>query len=356
MHEELRPATRLVVGGRPAPEPGAPLNPPVSFASTFHAGAAVGYGRDGNPTWSAFEELLGELEGGEAVVFGSGLAASSAVLALVPDDGVVVAPAAAYHGVLEQLDELAAARRVMVRSVDVADTGAVVAAAQGAAMIWLESPTNPLLDVAEVRAVAAAVAGTDTLLVVDNTFATPLLQEPLALGAHVVVHSATKLLAGHSDVVLGAAVVRDVGHGARLRRHRSLHGAVPGPMEVYLALRGMRTLALRLERAQSNAGELARRLRDHPGVSRVRYPGFGAMCSIEVTGGAAAADAVVAAVRLWVHATSLGGVESTLERRRRWPAESHVVPESLLRLSVGIEDVEDLWHDLAQALDQAVGT
>ena len=173
----------------------------------------------------------------------------------------------------------------------------------------------------------------------------------------VVVHSVTKYLAGHSDVILGACVTRDDGPGRslteRLRGHRLLRGAIPGPAEAWLALRGMRTLALRVERAGATAAELAARLQAHPAVERVRYPGFGAMVSIEVRDGAEAAERVCAGTRLWVHSTSLGGVESQLERRRRIPLEPTTTPESLIRLSLGIEDVEDLWRDLSTALDLA---
>jgi cystathionine gamma-synthase len=176
------------------------------------------------------------------------------------------------------------------------------------------------------------------------------LQRPLEDGVDVVVHSVTKYLAGHSDVVLGATVTRDDALRARLHGHRTLHGAIPGPMEAFLALRGLRTLHLRVERSGANAAELARRLATHPAVEQVRYPGFGSIVSIEVTGGADGAERVASAVRLWVHATSLGGVESSLERRRRHAGEPPTVPENLLRLSVGIEDVEDLWTDLSTAL------
>ncbi|MCD0447315.1 PLP-dependent transferase [Glycomyces sp. A-F 0318] len=345
--------TRLVAAGRPPALPDAPLNEPVTFASTYHAGGDRAYGRYGNPTWDAFETVLGELEEGRALAFASGLAASGAVLSLLPDGAAVVAPATAYLGVLDQMRELRDAGRIELRQVDVTDTAAVAEAAEGAAMVWLESPTNPNLEVADLAAIAAAARAAGALTVVDNTFATPLLQRPLELGADIVVHSATKLLSGHSDVVLGAVVARGDEVFARMDAHRRLHGAIPGPMEVYLALRGMRTLSVRLERAQANTAELVRRLRDHPAVERVRHPGFGAMCSIEVAGGAAGADRVVGAVGLWVHATSLGGVESTLERRRHWPTESDTVAESLIRMSVGIEDVEDLWADLARALDAA---
>jgi cystathionine gamma-synthase len=188
-------------------------------------------------------------------------------------------------------------------------------------------------------------------VVVDNTFATPLLQRPLELGADIVLHSATKYLAGHSDVQMGAIVTADDELYAVLKGRRDLVGAVPGPFEAWLALRGLRTLHLRVERAQANATELARRLESHPAVSEVRYPGFGGIVSMVVAEGALAADLLTHKTKLWVHATSLGGVESTLERRRRWKAEPATIPEGLVRLSVGIEDVEDLWRDLATALD-----
>jgi cystathionine gamma-synthase len=341
-----------VVAGRPQRVPDAPFSEPVTFASTYRAGGPVEYGRYGNPTWSAFEEAVGALEGGHARAFASGLAAISAVLSLLPEGAVVVAPDNAYTGTRAQIDERVAAGRATLRAVEVADSGAVAAAADGADLVWLESPTNPNLEVADVAAAADACAGSGALLVVDNTFATPLLQRPLELGADIVVHSVTKLIAGHSDVVLGIVVAADPGLVGRIDDHRRLHGAIPGPMETWLALRGLRTLALRVERAQANAQVLAGRLAGHRGVQVVRYPGFGAMISIELAAGVVAADALASGVRLWIHATSLGGVESTLERRRRWPSESVKVSDALVRLSVGIEDVEDLWADLAEVLDR----
>jgi cystathionine gamma-synthase len=224
-----------------------------------------------------------------------------------------------------------------------------------------------MLEVADLPAILAGARRRGVFSVVDNTFATPLGQRPLDLGADVVVHSVTKYLAGHSDVVLGAVVTDDDAVAARVRAYRTLHGAIAGPMEVFLALRGLRTLPLRVERANANAAELARRLVDHPAVAEVRHPSlpsdpgheraarqmasFGAIVGLRPVGGLAAADEVVAAVRLWVPATSLGGVESTLERRRRFATESRTVPEDLIRLSVGVEDVEDLWADLSRALD-----
>lgn len=335
--------------------PDEPFSEPVTFASTYNAGGEIEYGRYGNPTWSAFEEAVGVLEGGHALAFASGLAAISAVFSLLPEGAVVVAPDSAYTGTRAQLDERVAAGRAKLRTIDVADAAAVAEAAAGADLVWLESPTNPNLDVADIAAAAAACsqgAAGGALLVVDNTFATPLLQRPLELGADVVVHSVTKLIAGHSDVVLGVVVVKDSELLRRLDEHRRLHGAIPGPMETWLALRGLRTLALRVERAQASAHTLFGRLAGHDAVDVVRYPGFGAMISIELAGGAVAADALAAGVQLWIHATSLGGVESSLERRRRWPSESDAVSDSLVRLSVGIEDVEDLWADLERVLDR----
>ena len=349
--EHLSLSTRVVRAGRPERRPDAPLSEPVTFASTYVAGGDVEYGRYGNPTWTALEAAVGELEGGWALAFASGLAAGSAVLSLLPEGATAVAPDNAYSGTLSQLREREDAGRAKVRAVEVSQTDAVVAAAAGADMVWLESPTNPRLDVADLPALVDAAHAEGALVVVDNTFATPLLQRPLELGADLVVHSGTKLIAGHSDVQMGLVCGRDDAVRHRLDQHRQLHGAIPGPMEAWLALRGLRTLALRLDRAQASARELADRLRSHPAVSLVRYPGSGTMLSIELAGGRAAADRLGTAVRLWIHATSLGGVESSLERRRRWESESPAVSESLVRLSVGIEDPGDLWADLSAALD-----
>jgi cystathionine gamma-synthase len=349
--EDLDLSTRVVRAGRPDRQPDAPFSEPVTFASTFVAGGDVEYGRYGNPTWTALETAVGELEGGWALAFASGLAAVSAVLSLLPEGATAVAPDNAYSGTLSQLREREDAGRAKVRAVEVSDTAAVVAASAGADLVWLETPTNPRLDVADLPTLVAAAHAQGALVVVDSTFATPLLQRPLEVGSDLVVHSGTKLIAGHSDVQLGLVCGRDDTLRHRLDQHRQLHGAIPGPMEAWLALRGLRTLALRMDRAQATARELADRLRAHPAVAVVRYPGSGTMLSIELTGGRAAADRLCAAVRLWIHATSLGGVESSLERRRRWQSESPAVSESLVRLSVGIEDPADLWADLVAALD-----
>ncbi|MFF2274637.1 trans-sulfuration enzyme family protein [Agromyces sp. NPDC058126] len=347
----LRPETVAVVAGRPPHAPDAPMNVPVHLTSTYVAGGDTAYGRYGNLSWTAFEDVLGALEGGHCVSYASGMAAISAVLDLVAPGGLVVAPRHSYTGTVALLEERAEQGRIRVRFVDISDTPAVVAACAGAAMVWFETPTNPALELADIAAIAAAAHEHGALVAVDNTFATPLLQRPLALGADLVVHSATKYLSGHSDVVMGAAIAASEKHAAALVQRRSLAGAIPAPLEAFLALRGMRTLAVRLDRAQANAQELVRRLDGHPALEEVRYPGFGAIVSIVVRGGAVPAETLAERTRLWVHATSLGGVESTLERRRRWPAEQPTIPEGLVRLSVGIEQVDDLWRDLAAALD-----
>lgn len=355
-HAGLHPATRAVAVGRPDRRPGAPVNPPVAFTSTYVADGPVDYARVANPTWEPLEEAIGALEGGHALAFGSGLAAVAAVLALVPHGGAVVAPRHAYSGTLANLAEREADGALEVRPVDIAEADQVESALPGADLLLLETATNPMLEVPDLPRLAAAARAAGVLTACDNTFATPLLCQPLSDGVDVVVHSVTKYLAGHSDLVLGATVTADTEAGralrARLHRHRTLAGAIPGPMEAWLALRGLRTLDVRLERACRTAALVAERAAGHPAVTRVRYPGWGAVVAVEVDG-AEAAERVAAATRVWTHSTSLGGVESQLERRRRHAAEAATVPEGLLRLSVGIEHAEDLWADLAQALDRA---
>jgi cystathionine gamma-synthase len=346
---ETRPATVAVHAGRPPHETDQPLNVPITMASTYVAGGGLEYGRYANPTWTAFEEALGALEGGRCLAFASGLAAVATVLDLVGQGRTVVAPRHAYNGSVMQLADLEARGRIRSRLVDVTDTAAVVEACADAALVWLESPTNPALEVADVATITRAAHEHGAYVVVDNTFATPLLQQPLDDDADLVVHSATKYIAGHSDLLMGAVVTRDEELLAVLKGRRDLTGAVPGAFEAWLALRGLRTLPLRVERAQANARELVRRLPGAPHVAEVRYPGFGAIIGLVLDGGPAA-DLFQHRTRLWVYATSLGGVESTLERRRRWKSEPATIPDGLVRLSVGIEDVEDLWADLEQAL------
>ena len=310
---------------------------------------------------------MGQVEGGHAVAFSSGMAAIAAVLDLVPAGGRIVAPADCYFGVGELLADGQQQGRWAVDRVDLTDTASVQAAVAGADLLWLETPSNPLLEVADLPALCAAGRAAGAIVGVDNTFATPLLQQPLALGADVVVHSATKFIGGHSDLLSGITIAREQALAGRLRHRRGLSGATPGALEAFLALRGLRTLALRLDRGQANAGELARRLDQHPAVSRVRYPGlpgdpghrraaaqmtgFGAVLAFEVAD-APTADRLCDAVHVIVHATSLGGVESTIERRSKLPGQEHV-PPGLLRLSVGCEHIDDLWNDLNTALQSA---
>ncbi len=357
MHDASRgasafhPETTVIIAGRPPHEPDQPMSVPVHLTSTYVAGGELEYGRYGNPSWTAFEETLGALEGARCVAFASGIAAIAAVLDLVEPGGTVVAPRHSYTGTVALLAELESKGLVQAVYVDITDTAAVATASEGAALVWFESPTNPALEVADIPAIVAAAHANGALVAVDNTFATPILQRPIEHGADLVVHSATKYISGHSDVLMGAVVAASDEHVDALVKRRSLFGAIPAPLETFLALRGLRTLPVRLERAQSNARELVRRLADHPALDEVRYPGFGAIVSIVVRGGADAADALVQRTRLWVHATSLGGVESTFERRRRWPSEQPTIPEGLVRLSVGLEHVDDLHQDLVQALE-----
>jgi len=350
----LAAATLAVTAGRPAHTPDAPLNHPLVPAGVYVAGGEREYGRYANPTWEAFEQALGVLEGGRCLAFSSGMAAATTLLGLVSDGETVVAPRHAYLGVLHQLATAEGRGRLAVRTVDVADTAQVVAALDDAALLWLESPTNPALEVADIETLVAAAHDVGARCVVDNTFATPLRQRPLDLGADAVLHSATKYLAGHADAVLGAVVTRDDQIWTALDEQRRAAGAIPGVLEAWLALRGMRTLALRVDRAEANARVLAERLAGHGSLSRVRYPGLGGVVAVELHGSVVAADLLVHGTRLWVHATSLGGVESSLERRRRWRGEATTIPDDLVRLSVGVEDVDDLWTDLAAALDATV--
>jgi len=354
----LAPASILVSAGRQPRIPGAGLNAPLELSSTYVADGPVDYARGGNPTWTAFEEALGALEGGTALVFSSGMAATAAALSVAAQGALIVAPTHAYSGTGSILDSLEQAGRAVLRRVDISNTDAVVEALDGAGVLWAESPTNPMLEVADLPRIFAAARAAGAVALCDNTFATPLVQQPLSMGADIVVHSVTKYLAGHADVILGATVTADTDRGRGLQRtlarYRLIHGAIAGPMETWLALRGMRTMHLRVERSSANAAELALRLRGHPAVQRVRYPGFGSIIAIEVHGGIDGAETVAAQVRLWTHATSLGGVESLIERRRRHSAEPSTVPDNLLRLSVGVEDVDDLWRDLEAALAHAV--
>src|SRR6201989_3561740 len=352
----LHPETAVICAGRPGHAGGGPLNVPVVLASNFHASepAAPGTGQDSRaysrtdatPTWEALETAVGQVEGGHAVAFSSGMAAIAAVLDLLPAGARIVAPKDCYFGVGELLADGQQQGRWSIDRIDLTDTASVQAAVAGADLLWLETPSNPLLDIADLPALCAAGRYAGAIVGVDNTSAPPLLQQPLALGADVVVHSATKFIGGHSDLLSGVTIARAPALAGRIRHRRGMSRATPGALEAFLALRGLRTLALRLDRGQRNAAELARRLDEHPAVSRVRYPGlpgdpghriapaqmtgFGAVLAFEVAD-APTADPLCGDPHVIVHATSLGGVESTIERRSKPPGQRHL-PAGLLRL------------------------
>jgi cystathionine gamma-synthase len=361
----------LVSAGRDR-RPGSPLNFPPVLASNFVLGTRRGYARDdGTPTWEALEEIIGALERGQSVAFASGMAGIAAVFDQLKAGASIVLPDDCYQGVAGLAESGRQKGWWNVSRVAVEDTAGWIRAVADADLAWLESPSNPLLVVADLRAILSARRKPTALFAVDNTFATSLNQLPLDLGADISFQSATKFIGGHSDLLGGVVTVRRKDLFAALHRSRELTGATPGALESFLAARGARTLALRLERAQKSATILAERLSVHPGVACTRYPGlrthpthalacaqlkgFGTIISFDVRGDAAAADQVCAGLKLIQHATSLGAVESTIERRAKIPGQEHL-PASLLRFSVGIENVEDLWSDLDAALSQACRT
>lgn len=363
--------TWLVAGGRPHAA-GEPLNEPIVAASNFEHGDADEepgriYSRgDGTAGWASLEAVVGGLEGAECISFASGMAAIAAVFAGVPSGGHVVIPADCYQATEGVAAAGEADGRWTITRVDTDDTDGWLAAVGAADLIWVESPSNPLMLVADLHRIAAESRGPGTVLAVDNTFATALNQRPLDLGADLSVQSATKFIGGHSDLLAGVVTTRRPELADALRRQRLLHGATPGALETFLATRGVRTMALRLERGQASARTIAERLADHPAVTRVRYPGlpddpghalaaaqmsgFGSVLSFELAD-AEAARAACRRIRLIRHATSLGGVESTMEQRAALDGQEDV-PPGLIRLSVGIESVDDLWLDLDQAISQ----
>ncbi len=364
----MHDATRVVHAGLPEPSQGQPFLPGPAFAAPFHlagdpASSPYTYGRYHNPTWTLFERALGELEGGEAVVFASGMAATAAVLGsfLRPGD-VAVLPADGYYTARMLAEGFFAQIGVVVRTAPTAGD-AQAACLDGAKLLWLESPSNPGLDVCDIAARARAAHDRGAAVVVDNTTATVLGQRPLELGADVSLASDTKGLTGHGDLVLGHAAVRDPEWARRLRAWRTQFGAVPGPMEVWLAHRSLATLDVRLERMTSNALAIAGFLAGRPEVRRVRYPGlpgdaahpiaarqmtrFGPVVTFELAS-AEAAEKFLAGCRLIRQATSFGGLHTTAERRARWGGDK--VPGGFIRLSAGCEHPDDLLRDLAEAL------
>jgi cystathionine gamma-synthase len=321
------------------------MEPPLDRSTTWpYVDGEPGpfhYARNAHPVGVEAERLLGELEGGEALLFASGMGATTAVaLALLGPGNTIALAQDAYYGTGVLFGEL---ERWGLRHVLFDQSGPPP---PGADLVWIEAPSNPLLTMPDFEA-AAAHPG---LVVCDATAATPVNIRPLEHGCDLVVHSATKYLGGHHDVLLGAVVAADAEHAARLLEFRTRSGIVAAPDPAWLLLRGLQTLELRVRRQSETAAELGRRLERHERVATVRYPGFGALVSFDVADGAAARR-VETATRRIVNATSLGGVTSTMESRHRW--EGARVPEGLLRLSVGLEPSEELWADLEQALERA---
>jgi cystathionine gamma-synthase len=299
------------------------------------------YARYGNPTQSAAERALGELEGGEALLFASGMGAGTAfVLAFLRPGATIALAEGAYYGTSVLFRELEAWG---LRFVEFDQTGEPP---EGADLIWLEAPSNPFLTMPDLEAAARSPAP----VLVDATAATPVYLRALERGADYVLHSATKFLTGHHDVVLGAIVCRDPEDARRLRDSRGRTGIIATPDNAWLLQRGLLTLDVRMRRHTENAAAIAERLSGHEAVECVRYPGFGGLLSFDVAGGADAAKEVESGTREIVNATSLGGANSTLETRRRWEGER--VPDNLVRLSVGLEPLEELWQDLNRALSR----
>ena len=361
-------------------EPSRALVPPIHVATTFirdpdnkYSSGNI-YGRPDNLTVREAEAIIAALEGAAgAMVLGSGMSAATAVfLSLKPGDHVI-APEVMYWGLRHWLLHEATDWGLDVQLVDTTDLAAVKAALRPGAtkLVWLETPSNPMWGISDIAGVAVLAHAAGAMVAVDSTCATPMLTRPLDLGADIVMHSATKYLNGHSDVIAGALATRaDDAFWARIRRTRGILGQILGPFEAYLLIRGMRTLPLRVKAACDNAMELALRLSNHASVAEVLYPGlsahpghdvarrqmqggFGGMLSIRVRGGETAAIATAANVQLWKRATSLGGVESLIEHRGSIEGPGSPCPLDLLRLSAGIEDIEDLYTDIALALRAA---
>ena len=362
--------TRAIHGGTgPDPATGA-VNTPVYLSSTFkqeEVGVHRGYeyARSGNPTRTALEANLAALEGAAfGLAFASGLAAEDTVMRLLAPGDHLLVPDDAYGGTYRLATRVHGPAGLLVDAVDMTDPAQLEGAWRpGTRMVWIESPTNPLLRVVDIAAVAAAAHERGALVVVDNTFATPWLQQPLSLGADIVVHSTTKYLSGHSDVVGGFAATNTAEVAERLRFLQNAAGAVPGPLDCFLVQRGVKTLAVRMERHCANALEVLELLRTHPAVAAVYVPEVGAqmraaggMISFSLVGGEAAALAVCARTRIFTLAESLGAVESLIEHPARMTHASvagstNEVPNDLVRLSVGLETAADLVADLRQALD-----
>jgi cystathionine gamma-synthase len=361
-------------GGEPDAQTGAVV-PPIHLATTFQHGpageriAGYEYQRESNPTQDRLEAALTALEGGErALAFASGMAAITALFDSLPNGSHVLIPDDCYSGTRFLAKEFLPERGLVPTMVDMADLDAVRAGGRaGIALIWAETPSNPRLKVSDIAALARIAHEAGAMLVCDNTFATPVLQLPLALGADVVMHSTTKYFGGHSDVLGGALVfARSDGFYERVAHRRHLTGAILAPFSAWLTLRGCRSLPARMALHCSNARRVAEFLAAHPAVERVNYPGlashpqhaiaerqmrdFGGMLSVELRGGREAALAVAGGLRLFTNATSLGGCESLIEHRASVEGAQPFSPQNLLRLSVGLEHADDLVDDLDRAL------
>ncbi|WP_159016530.1 trans-sulfuration enzyme family protein [Cognatiluteimonas profundi] len=372
----LHPATLAVhAGAEPDAETGA-VAPPIHLATTFRHGPAgerqsgYEYQREGNPTQDRLETALATLEGGAgALVFASGMAAISGVLEALPPGSRILIPDDCYSGLRYLAAEFLPERDVHAIAVDMADLPAVEAACAAApvALIWVETPSNPLLKVCDVAALSRIARAHGALLACDNTFATPVLQRPVSLGADVVMHSTTKYFGGHSDVLGGALVfARRDDFFDRVAHRRHITGAVLAPFNAWLTLRGCRSLPARMALHCANARRLADFLATHPAIKRVNYPGlaahaghavaarqmsdYGAMMSIQLRGGREAALSTAGKLRLFTNATSLGGCESLIEHRASVEGAHPVSPQDLLRISVGLEHIDDLVADFEQAL------
>jgi cystathionine gamma-synthase len=368
--------TLAVHAGRaPDPTTGA-LREPIHLSTTFERAAdgtypqGYSYARNGNPNRGALEAAVAALEGGRhAVAFASGSAATLAAFSLAAPQGRIVCAADCYHGTAKQLRDLLPRWGVRTEFVDSTDAGAVARALEpGAALLWVESPSNPLLRISDLAALADLAHARGALFGCDNTFASPVLQRPLALGADLVMHSSTKYLGGHSDVLGGIVVAREAGPAFdRLVEFQAAAGGVPSPFDCWLLLRSLATLPLRVRAQAAGAAAVAAFLAGDRRVERVHYPGlathaghalaarqmhdgFGAVVSLQVPGGAVEALAVVARARLLTRATSLGGVESLIEHRASVEGPGSRTPPNLIRLSIGLENPSDLVADLDQAL------
>jgi cystathionine gamma-synthase len=346
--------TRAISSGRPERVPDGAINTPISLNSTYVSGGDVGYARYGNDTCKSLEEAISSLEGGRTLAFSSGMSAISSIFSNIPIGSIVVASNQGYAGVNVTLKKLHDEKKIVARFVDISNTGEVLANLEDAYMLWIESPTNPRLDVADLARLINACKRSNIYVGVDNTFATPINQRPLELGADISMNSVTKYLSGHSDVLMGSISTNNNEIYEKLEFSRKINGSIPGPFESYLALRGLRTFPLRFKKAEESAKILFKLISDHPIITKVYYPGFGAMISFEINDSPENVDLVCYSSKIITYATSLGSVESLWERRRKWALESHLVSESLIRLSVGCEDVEDLWEDIKNAFDSII--